>query len=150
MTLPALIQDFPPPSSPDYNARAALLGKQWPICWVVGNNLMRPMSTLTTLAYAYTAFQLSRQPSTTKGDWKLFALNAVLHVSVIVHSAVNMQPLNDKLTSFAGLSSDGKGVVSKTSGNAVEIATAWIRGNYYRALIPFVTGSIAMWQFAFQ
>jgi hypothetical protein len=153
MTLPSLIIDFPPPTSPDYTTRARLLGRQWPLCWVVGNNFFRPISTIATVGYAFTAWTLSRSTSITeRRDWRWFALNALLHVSVIVHSAVNMQPLNDKLAALAGVGTDGKGegVVEKADkGRAVEIATRWIRGNYYRLLIPSITGAISLWQALF-
>ena len=128
MTLPALISDFPPRSSPEHSQRAALLGRQWPICWTVGNNFFRPISTISTLGYAATGVMLYREG---RDEWKWFALGALLHVSVIVHSAVNMQPLNDKLTALGGTTSDGKGKVEKQdAGDAVELATKWIRWNY--------------------
>jgi hypothetical protein len=63
-----------------------------------------------------------------------------------------MQPLNDKLAALAGVGTDGKGegVVEKADkGRAVEIATRWIRGNYYRLLIPSITGAISLWQALF-
>jgi hypothetical protein len=85
-------------------------------------------------------------------DWRWFTLNALLHVTVIVHSAVNMQPLNDKLAAFAGVGTDGKGegrVQTGDEGRAVEIATKWIRGNYYRLLIPSITGAVSLWQCLF-
>lgn len=142
MTLPALISDFPPQSSPDYAQRSALLGRQWPICWTVGNNFFRPISTISTLGYAASGVLLYRAG---RPEWKWFAIGALLHVSVIVHSAVNMQPLNDAITGLAGMTSDGKGKVeTKGAKDTVEIATKWIRGNYYRVLVPMVSGSIAL------
>lgn len=83
-------------------------------------------------------------------EWKWFALGALLHVSVIFHSAVNMQPLNDKLTALGGTTSDGKGKVEKQDvGDAVDLATKWIRGNYYRVVVPMISGSIALWNTVF-
>jgi hypothetical protein len=152
MTLPAMIADFPAPSSPEYNTRAHLLGKQWPICWTVGNNFFRPISTLSTLGYAFSAWSLSRSTSLIeKKDWRFFALGALLHVSVIFHSAVNMQPLNDKLAALAGTGTDGKGTATTTvgDGQAVEIATQWIKGNYYRLLVPMVSGGLSLYQALF-
>jgi hypothetical protein len=151
MTLPSLILDFPKYTTPEYNVRAQLLGKQWPVHWVVGNNVMRPISTLATLGYAFSAWSFSRTSSllSEKPDWRFFALNAILHVSVIVHSAVNMQPLNDKLAALAGTGTDGKGrgkVASQDEGRAVEIGTKWIRRNYYRLIVPFTTGVISLSQ----
>jgi len=150
MTLPAMITEFPPASSPEYSTRATLLGKQWPVCWTVGNQFFRPISTLSTLGYAFSAWSLSRGNSLTeKRDWRLFALGALLHVSVIFHSAINMQPLNDKLAALAGTGTDGKGVAAVKAGNAVEVATAWIRGNYYRLAVPMISGSISLYQTLF-
>lgn len=155
MTLPAMIVDFPAPSSPDYKVRAHILGKQWPVCWSVGNVFFRPISTISTLGYAFSAWSLYRSNSLAeKKDWRIFALGALLHVSVILHSAINMQPLNDQLAALAGVGTDGKGtasaVASKNSdGKAVEIATNWIRGNYYRLLVPMVSGGLSLYQAMF-
>jgi hypothetical protein len=108
---------------------------------------------IVTVGYSFTAWSLARNSSfTEKRDWKWFALGALLHVSVIVHSARNMQPLNDKLAAFARVGTDGKGTGSvklEDEGRAVEIATKWIRGNYYRILIPTVTGCINLYQTIF-
>ena len=146
MTLPALIADFPPRSNTAaYNERAALLGRQWPICWTVGNNLFRPISTISTLAYAFQAYSYSRPGDASGRSWKLFAAAAVLHLSVIIHSAVNMQPLNDKLAALAGVSTDGKSRVVSVAGDAVGIATKWIRLNLYRAVVPFFGGAVGLW-----
>lgn len=155
MTLPSLIINFPPATSPEYKVRAQLLGKQWPVHWVVGNNFFRPISTIATLGYAFTAWSLARSTSQfaeTK-DWRWFTVNALLHVSVILHSAINMQPLNDKLAALAGTATDGKGtgkVANADEGRAVEIGTSWMRKNYYRLAIPAITGSISLWQFLFK
>jgi len=148
MTLPSLIIDFPKSTSPDYKVRAQLLGKQWPVHWRVGNNVMRPISTIATLGYAFTAWSLSRSPLRT-ADWRFFAVNAILHVSVIVHSAVNMQPLNDKLAALNGKATDGTGsgkVLTADEGKAVEIGTSWMRKNYYRLMVPMITGVISLSQ----
>jgi hypothetical protein len=147
-----MITDFPAPTSPEYNTRAHLLGKQWPICWTVGNQFFRPISTISTLGYAFSALSLSRTSSLTeKKDWRFFALGALLHVSVIVHSAINMQPLNDQLAALAGTGTYGKGVATMKvgEGNAVEIATKWIRGNYYRLLVPMISGGLSLYQAMF-
>jgi hypothetical protein len=150
MTLPALIIEFPAPSSPEYKTRATLLGRQWPVCWTVGNNFFRPISTLSTLGYTFSAWSLSRTTSLTeKRDWRLFALGALLHVSVIVHSAINMQPLNDKLAALAGTGTDGKGTPAVKAENAVEVATKWIQGNYYRVAVPMISGGISLYQIIF-
>ncbi|KAE9974152.1 hypothetical protein EG328_004012 [Venturia inaequalis] len=157
MTLPAMIIDFPSPSSPEYASRALLLGKEWPLCWTVGNVVFRPISTISTIGYAFSAWSLYRSSSTNvleKKDWRVFALGALLHVSVIVHSAVNMQPLNDQLAALAGTGTDGKGkaltsTTKQVEGKAVEIATKWIRGNYYRLAVPMVSGALSLYQAMF-
>ncbi len=41
-------------------------------------------------------------------DWRLFAVAAVMHLVNIVHSAVNMQPLNDKLAALVGEGKEAK------------------------------------------
>lgn len=146
MTLPALIVDFPRPGSQEHSQRATLLGKQWPVCWVVGNNFMRPISAFTTLGYSFVGASLFRANSP---NWKWFALCAALHLTVLFHSAINMQPLNAKLTALAGTTSDGKGSVAKNQDKAEETARKWIKGNLYRVAIPFVTGTIAIWQVMF-
>ena len=148
MTMPSFMLDFPKSTSPEYKVRAQLLGKQWPVHWVVGNNVMRPISTIATLGYAFTAWSLSRSPLRS-ADWRFFAVNAILHVSVIVHSAVNMQPLNDKLAALAGTGTDGKGtgkIATADEGKAHEIGTSWMRKNYYRLVVPMITGAISMYQ----
>lgn len=160
MTLPAMIIDFPSPSSPEYATRAHLLGKQWPLCWTVGNVVFRPISTISTVGYAFTAWSLYRSSNsaitglTEKKDWRIFALGALLHVSVIVHSAINMQPLNDQLAALAGTGTDGKGkalasTTKQVEGKAVEIATKWIRGNYYRLAVPMISGGLSLYQALF-
>jgi len=62
-----------------------------------------------------------------------------------------MQPLNDQLAALAGTGTDGKGVATTKvgEGNAVEIATQWIRGNYYRLLVPMISGGLSLYQAMF-
>lgn len=62
-----------------------------------------------------------------------------------------MQPLNDKLAALAGTGTDGKGTATTTvgDGQAVEIATQWIKGNYYRLLVPMVSGGLSLYQALF-
>jgi hypothetical protein len=154
MTLPSFLLDFPKATTPEYKVRAQLLGKQWPVHWKVGNSVFRPISTFATLGYAFTAYSLAKTPDLfgQGKDWRLFAVNAILHVSVILHSAINMQPLNDKLAALAGTATDGTGsgkVQSKDEGRAVEIGTKWMRFNYYRLIVPSITGGIALFQMLF-
>lgn len=138
MTVPALLVDFPPPSSPEHSARATLLGRQWPLCWAVGNTFFRPISTLGAIGYAFSAYQAS-QSLTAKGDWRLFAFAAFLHVTNIIHSAVNMQPINDKLTALATPSEKGQM-------GAEALARSWAKGNLLRVICPVIAGTIALWQ----
>lgn len=63
-----------------------------------------------------------------------------------------MQPLNDKLAALAGAGTDGSGVAKVAKGDegrAVQIATSWIRGNYYRILIPTVSGAVSLYRMMF-
>ncbi|KAI9666750.1 MAG: hypothetical protein M1831_001525 [Alyxoria varia] len=174
MTLPSLIASFPSKSTDptDHAYRSRLLGTQWPVCWRVGNVIMRPLSTVSTLSYAFISWSSSRagnQNGVSGKDWRPFAFAAILHLTVIIHSAVNLQPVNDKLAGLAGRDSAGEekkkknvngsagekekdahgsGVDKKGDENedAVALATKWIRWNYYRAVVPMLTGGIALWQ----
>lgn len=56
MGVPALLVDFPPPSSPGHAAAARHLGRQWPIFWSMGNVFFRPISTLGIFGYGYAGY----------------------------------------------------------------------------------------------
>lgn len=140
MTVPALLVDFPRPGTPEHTERARLLGRQWPLCWTVGNRFFRPISTLGFLGYAYAGYSVYQQGILARADWKMFAVAAVMHLTTIVHSAVNMQPLNDKLEALAGRTSE------KELGEAEGIAKKWASWNRLRLLTPVVAGSLALWQ----
>ena len=60
-----------------------------------------------------------------------------MHVITIVHSAVNMQPINDQLEALAGRATE------KESARAEEVARNWITGNYLRVITPPVARSLA-------
>ncbi|KAI4612156.1 hypothetical protein J4E83_007705 [Alternaria metachromatica] len=77
MTVPALLVNFPRPGSPDHKERAQLLGRQWPLCWTVGNQFFRPISTLGFLGYAYAGYSVYREGMLARSDWKLFVLNGI-------------------------------------------------------------------------
>ncbi|KAK4179125.1 hypothetical protein QBC36DRAFT_232751 [Triangularia setosa] len=182
MGVPALLVDFPRPSSPDHPRAARLLGRQWPIFWQVGNIFFRPISTLGILGYGYTAFSAWRYASAVasnngwhtalipahgqveKGNWKIWGVCAVCHLITVVHSAMNMQPLNAKLE---GLSSAAEVVngkdkrvdengaalgTAKGKGGGVDVSLAeyyarrWIKLNLLRALMPLVAGTLGLWQ----
>ncbi|KAK5627566.1 hypothetical protein RRF57_003281 [Xylaria bambusicola] len=129
MGVPALLVDFPPPSSPDHAARARLLGRQWPTFWKVGNVFFRPISTLGIFGYGYTAWAASAQgPSSSLGDWRVYTISAMCHLITVVHSAMNMQPINEKLDALK----EPKG--HDDTGMAESYARKWIKFNTVRLL----------------
>ncbi|KAF3019372.1 hypothetical protein E8E14_011514 [Neopestalotiopsis sp. 37M] len=146
MGVPALLVDFPPPSSSDHAARARLLGRQWPVFWQVGNVFFRPISTFGIFGYGYTAYCAASSSSGgyRLGDWKWYALASACHLVTVLHSAANMQPINEKLDALK----EPKG--SQPAG--VEVAKAesyarkWIKYNTVRLIMPAVAGSVAFWQ----
>ncbi|KAI1073561.1 hypothetical protein F5B20DRAFT_597387 [Whalleya microplaca] len=141
MCVPALVHDFPPPSSPDHAARARLLGRQWPILWAVGNSFFRPISTFGIFGYAYTSWAaLVQGPNGKLGDPRLYAVAALCHLITVVHSAINMQPINEKLDAL----SESKGKVDSSQAEAY--ARRWIKFNAVRLITPVVAGSLALWQ----
>ncbi|KAK4198738.1 hypothetical protein QBC40DRAFT_330405 [Triangularia verruculosa] len=170
MGVPALLVDFPRPSSPDHPRAARLLGRQWPVFWQVGNVFFRPISTLGILGYGYTAFSAWRYASSMasnngwhtalvpvhgqveKGNWKVWGVCAVCHLITVVHSAMNMQPLNAKLEGLSSVDdkkSDGGRVTAKAGVDvslAEYYARRWIKLNLVRALMPLVAGSLGLWQ----
>ncbi|KAK0744438.1 hypothetical protein B0T21DRAFT_398945 [Apiosordaria backusii] len=172
MGVPALLVDFPPHTSPDHPRAARLLGRQWPVFWQVGNVFFRPISTLGIIGYGYTAFSAWRYASAMaanngwhtalipahhgqveRGNWKVWGVCAVCHLVTVVHSAVNMQPLNAKLEGLSGIEdkkSDAGGKVVGKGGVDVGLAEwyarRWIKLNLVRALMPLVAGSLGLWQ----
>ena len=145
MTVPALLVDFPKAGTPDHISRARLLGRQWPLCWTVGNQFFRPISTLGFLGYAYAGFSVWREYKDhviARGDWRMFAVAAIMHLTTIVHSAVNMQPLNDKLEALSGRTSE------KELGEAEGIARRWGSWNRLRIVTPLIAGTLALFQLA--
>ncbi|KAI1170149.1 hypothetical protein F4777DRAFT_136215 [Nemania sp. FL0916] len=141
MGVPALLVDFPPPSSPGHSERAVLLGKQWPTFWRVGNVFFRPISMLGIFGYGYTAWALSsRGASGGLGDWRVYMISAMCHLITVIHSAVNMQPINEKLDAL----SEPKGRVD--SELAESYARKWIKFNTVRLITPVVAGALALTQ----
>ncbi|KAJ4337493.1 hypothetical protein N0V87_004639 [Didymella glomerata] len=140
MTVPALLVNFPPPSSPEHKERARLLGRQWPLCWTVGNQFFRPISTLGFLGYAYAGYATYKQGVTARSDWRLFGVAAVMHLMTIIHSAKNMQPLNDKLEALAGRASDTELKEAET------VAKKWASWNRLRLVTPIIAGTLALYQ----
>jgi hypothetical protein len=141
MGVPALLVDFPPPSSADHEARARLLGRQWPTFWKVGNVFFRPISTLGIFGYGYTAWVVSSQESSGRlGDWRPYAISALCHLITVVHSAINMQPINEKIDGLK----EPKGRID--SKRAEGYARKWIKFNTVRLIAPVVAGTIALTQ----
>lgn len=140
MGVPALLVDFPPPSSPDHAARAKLLGRQWPTFWVVGNQFFRPISTFGILGYGYTAWAAASQPESRLGDWRPYAFASLAHFVTVIHSAMNMQPINEKIDALK----DPKGRVDTKQ--AEPYARKWIKFNTVRLITPVVAGSLALVQ----
>ncbi|KAK8138232.1 hypothetical protein PG984_001612 [Apiospora sp. TS-2023a] len=148
MGVPALLVDFPKPSAPGHAERARLLGRQWPVFWAVGNVFFRPISTLGIFGYGYTAWaaRAALSGTTRLGDWRWYAVAAACHLVTVVHSAVNMQPINEKIDALSA--TDDK---TKTHGKvearlAESYARNWISYNTVRLITPAVAGSLALWQ----
>ncbi|KAF2138894.1 uncharacterized protein K452DRAFT_290539 [Aplosporella prunicola CBS 121167] len=140
MSVPAVLLDFPKPGTPEHAARAQLLGRQWPVFHRIGNNFMRPMSMFGIFGYGFTAWAMSQ--GRLKGDWRLLAVSSLCHLIVVIHSAINLQPLNYKIEACA----DGKSEKIDLA-QAEEFGRSWIRCNFVRVVCPLVAGSLALWQF---
>ncbi|KAK3693150.1 hypothetical protein B0T22DRAFT_504658 [Podospora appendiculata] len=146
MGVPALLVNFPPPSSPSHAAAARHLGQQWPVFWNVGNVFFRPISTLGILGYGYTSWvaaHTSANAATPAGRsaWRLYLISATCHLITVVHSAINMQPMNSKLDGLR----DPK--VSGVDPSLAEYyARRWIAMNSVRIAMPLIAGSVALWQ----
>lgn len=141
MSVPALLVDFPPISSLDHAARVRLLGQQWPVFGVFGHGFFKPISAIGLLGYAYTSWVARGPGGRDLGDWRLYALSALCHLVTAIHSAVNMQPLNNKL--------DGLKIpdASKTDVSQAEnYARSWIQRNKVRIVMPLIAGTSALWQ----
>ncbi|KAK4443472.1 hypothetical protein QBC34DRAFT_430723 [Podospora aff. communis PSN243] len=144
MGVPALLVDFPPPTSPSHAAAARHLGRQWPTFWSVGNVFFRPISTLGILGYGFVAFSAYNNPYARR-DWRFFAVSAFCHLVTVVHSAANMQPLNEKLDALSTV--EGSEVKGKVDVSLAEwYARRWIRLNTVRIVMPLVAGGLALYQ----
>ncbi|KAK3947068.1 hypothetical protein QBC32DRAFT_224978 [Pseudoneurospora amorphoporcata] len=152
MGVPALLVSFPHPSSPTHADRARLLGSQWPVFWRVGNVFFRPISTFGILGYGYAAWACSRSASSatqslgsTSGNaWKYYAISALCHLITVVHSAVNMQPINAKIEGLRR-GEAGHGKKGTDLALAEYYARKWARLNLVRLVMPAVAGSVALW-----
>ncbi|CCC05101.1 unnamed protein product [Sordaria macrospora k-hell] len=152
MGVPALLIGFPHPSSPSHAERARLLGNQWPVFWRVGNVFFRPISTFGILGYGYAAWACSRATSSTQGlgstsgnAWKFYAISALCHLITVVHSAVNMQPINAKIEGLRRAGVEG----GKNGGTDLALAEyyarKWARLNLVRLVMPALAGTVALW-----
>lgn len=152
MGVPALLIDFPPPTSPSHAAAARRLGRQWPVFWAVGNVFFRPISTLGIFGYAFVAYRAftaaaasassSSAPASRGGeDWRLYAVSAACHLVTVVHSAVNMQPINARIDA---LKDEGAGTAELEK--AEYWARRWAKLNLVRLVMPLVAGSLALSQ----
>ncbi|KAB5584738.1 hypothetical protein GE09DRAFT_1232809 [Coniochaeta sp. 2T2.1] len=161
MGVPALLVDFPPPTSPAHPSAARHLGRQWPVFWSVGNVFFRPISTLGIFGYAFAAYDAfssasSRLRNTTpgvsaayettrgtgmQGDWRFYAVSALCHLVTVVHSAVNMQPINGRIDA---LKAEGTGTAELEK--AEFWARRWAKLNLVRLVMPLVAGSLALSQ----
>lgn len=143
MGVPALLIDFPPTTSPSHPAAARHLGRQWPVFWAVGNVFFRPISTFGIFGYAFAAYHAytTGSPRLGGGDWRLYAASAACHLVTVVHSAVNMQPINAKID---GLKEEGASTAELEK--AEYWARRWAKLNLVRLVMPLVAGSLALSQ----
>lgn len=141
MGVPALLVDFPRPSTPEHAAAARHLGRQWPVFWNMGNVFFRPISTLGIFGYAYASYAAFMAGSLTRRDWRVYALAAACHLATVVHSAINMQPINAKIDALREPRATG---VDSTL--AEYYARKWVKLNTVRVIMPLVAGVAALWQ----
>lgn len=148
MGVPALLIDFPPPTSSAHPAAARHLGRQWPVFWAVGNVFFRPISTFGIFGYSYAAYiAYTAPPYKNAGDWRLFAVSALCHLVTVVHSAVNMQPINARIDALKNEGGEGERYVGKVElEKAEELARRWAKLNLVRLVMPLVAGTVAMSQ----
>ncbi|KAK7934937.1 hypothetical protein PG985_000432 [Apiospora marii] len=144
MGVPALLVDFPAPGSPTHAERARLLGRQWPIFWEVGNRFFRPLSTLGIALYGSAAWAARQQG---RGNWKLLAVAACCNILTAAHSAINMQPINERITALGTAPAPGDNKAEATGDEkAEEYARRWGRLNLLRVVMPLIAGTLAMSQ----
>ena len=92
------------------------------------------------MGYAYAGYATYKQGVTARSDWRLFGVAAVMHLMTIIHSAKNMQPLNDKLEALAGRASDTELKEAET------VAKKWASWNRLRLVTPIIAGTLALYQ----
>ena len=137
MSIPALLLDFPRPSSPEHTAAARHLGRQWPVFWQVGNVFFRPLSMLGFIGYTIAAVT---SPS---GRWVAYTIAAAAHLVTIGHSAVHMQPINEKLHALGkDRKDDDEAAVDMAA--AEPMTRRWARLNLLRVVLPLTAGTVAL------
>lgn len=142
MSVPALLVDFPSTTSPNHAGAARLLGRQWPVFWEMGNVFFRPISTFGIFGYAWAAYiAASAPPHKNAGDWRLYALASTCHFVTVVHSAVNLQPINGKIDALKH-----EGISTAELEKAEGLARRWAKLNQVRIVMPLVAGTVALSQ----
>jgi hypothetical protein len=134
MAAPALLVDFPSPGSKDHEARASLLGRQWPSMWLMGRKFFGPMSLATILGYSYSAWQAMN--GGLRGDWRFYAFASACSVSNVLHTVFNMRGMDENINNLSRQSSGKAGEKS----HAVHSVRLWIAGNNFRILLPLIAG----------
>jgi hypothetical protein len=114
----------------------------------VGNVFFRPISTFGIIGYSYAAYiAYTAPPHKNAGDWRLFVISALCHLVTVVHSAVNMQPINARIDALKNEGKEGEKYVGKVeSDKAEELARRWAKLNLVRLVMPLVAGTLAMSQ----
>lgn len=143
MSVPALLVDFPSSQQADHASAACRLRRQWRIFFHVGNVFFRPISTLGIVGYAYASLAAAASAvgpgaetrRVADSDWRPYALSACCHLVTVVHSALNMQPLNRRI-----LEDNGPETLVIAAN-----ASRWARLNLVRLVMPLVAGSVALW-----
>ena len=74
-------------------------------------------------------------------DWRVFAISATCHIITVLHSALNMQPINNKLDGLRDPKASGVDV-----SQAEYYARRWIKLNLLRLAMPIIAGSLSLWQ----
>lgn len=138
MSIPALLLDFPEPSSPEHFAAARRLGQQWPVFWNVGNVFFRPLSMLGLFGYLVATFTTPVHPS------GLYVFSALAHLITIVHSAVHMQPLNERLHALADVHYED-GTADVDIAEAEAMAWRWADLNHTRMFMPLLGSAVALY-----
>ncbi|KAK4135141.1 hypothetical protein BT67DRAFT_441573 [Trichocladium antarcticum] len=143
-TVPALLVDFPRPSCscPALASAARHLGRQWRICRAADRFVFRPINTLSVAGYVCASWIARRRRDgellaggTGGTRWVVYALAAACHVVGMVHAAVNMRWLEERILELE----DGVDAVL-----AEWYVRRWGVGNLLRVFMPLLAGSMAL------